>query len=63
MNVDELSSNQLTELKQLYYCDVVRADESVSLGELCDIDRLVSDEEVKEYYAGTHFAAEDFTTT
>ena len=62
MSVNELSQNQLTELKQAYYSDVVHADESVSLNELCDIDRLVTDAEVKAYYAGTSFVAEDFTT-
>ena len=63
MNVEELSPNQFTELKQSYYCNVVKADEPVSWGELCDIDKLVTDEEVRDYYSGTHFVTEDFFST
>ena len=60
MNVTELSPNQLTELKQSYYCHVSHADEGVSWGELAGIDKLVTDEEVKEYYAEVEFVEDDF---
>ena len=63
MLVSELSPNQFAELKQSYYCNVVRADEPVSYGELCDIDKLVTDKEILDYYAGTNFVAGDFFST
>ena len=63
MNVTELNRDQIIELKQSYYCHVLHADEGVSYGELAEINRLVTDEEVKEYYAGTDFVPEDFVST
>lgn len=58
MKVEELTREQLTELKQNYYCNVL--DNNASYGELADIDNLVSDKEVFEYYNGTIFVEEDF---
>lgn len=57
MNVKELTRNQLTELKQHYYCE---NNENVSWGELAKIDDLVSDKDIFEEYSGTYFVEEDF---
>jgi len=61
MSVKELNREQLTELKQNYYCNVL--GNNASYGELADIDNLVSDNEVYEYYNGTMFVEEDFFST
>ena len=61
MTVKELSREQLTELKQSYYCNEVREGECVSYGELAAIDELVSDEEVFDFYDGTYFVDDDFS--
>lgn len=64
MSVHELSSEQLTELKQNYYCEMAAQEGAgVSYGELADIDELVSDEEVFQEYEGTEFSTEDFFGT
>lgn len=60
MTVMELNREQLTELKQSYYCNEVREGEGVSYGELAAIDELVSDEEVFEYFDGYVFVEDDF---
>jgi hypothetical protein len=60
MSVEELNKEQLTELKQNYYCNVVKENEGVSYGELADVDNLVSDKEIKEYYSDTYFVNDDF---
>lgn len=60
LTVNDLNKNQLTELKQIMYC----ADKSsISWAELSNIDLLVSDEAVKEYYADTLFSADDFSSS
>ena len=61
MSVKELNREQLTELKQNYYCNVL--ENNASYGELADIDNLVSDNEIYEYYNGTMFVEEDFFST
>ena len=61
MTVMELNREQLTELKQNYYCNVVHENEGVSYEELIAIDELVSDEEVFEFYDGTYFVDDDFS--
>lgn len=58
MSVKELNREQLTELKQNYYCNVL--GNNVSYGELADIDNLVSDNEIFEEYGHITFVAEDF---
>ena len=63
MDVRELNREQLTELKQNYYCHELHEDEGVSYGELAAIDELVSDEEVFEFYEGTSFCNDDFFCT
>lgn len=57
MIVKELGREQITELKQHYYCE---RNENVSWGELADIDNLVTDTEIFEEYSGTYFVEEDF---
>lgn len=57
MSVTELTRDQLIELKQHYYCG---RNESVSWGELAEIDNIVTDEEVFEEYGGTYFVEDDF---
>lgn len=59
LTVDELSSEQLTILKQNMYSEI---NDTVSWSELADIDNLVSDEEVKEYYKDFTFTEDDFSS-
>lgn len=59
-SIDELTRDELIELKQHYYDE--KHPEGVSYGELAAIDELVSDEEIKEAYGGIVFVAEDFFT-
>ncbi len=59
-SVRELSADELTELKQSYYCNELHEDEGVSLGELLMINDLVTDEEVFDRYKDTVFVEEDF---
>lgn len=58
MSIYELNEEQLTELKQHYYCE---RNESVSWGELAIIDELVSFDELVEEYGTTDFVEEDFS--
>lgn len=60
MSVKELSKEQLNELKCSYYCE---RNKSVSYGELANIDNLVTDNEVFNYYNGTDFVNDDFFCT
>ncbi len=57
MTVQELSREQLIELKGHYYCG---KNENVSWGELANIDEIVSDEEIFEAEGGTMFVPDDF---
>lgn len=57
MTVEELNRDQLIELKTTYY---MNKHESVSWGELADIDELVSDEEVYNEYGYMTFTEDDF---
>lgn len=59
MTVEELSKSQLAELKQRYYTEKL-GDEGVSYGELANIDNLVTDKEVFDYYEGFSFSEDDF---
>ena len=58
MTVRELSREQLEILKQDYF--VQRHGENISYEELANIDNLVSDDEVFEYYGDVWFVEEDF---
>ena len=61
MTVYDLNREQLTELKQSYYTQLLdERGESPSYGELADIDDYVSDEEIFDAYAGTDFVPDDF---
>ena len=61
MDVKSLSREELTELKQDYYTELLDNDgKCPSSGELMRIDEIVSDETVYQEYAGTEFVEEDF---
>ena len=62
MKVTELNEEQLKEAKQRYLCEIAdtRIMERPYYGELANIDELVTDEEVFEYYSGIEFVPEDF---
>ena len=57
MKVYELNRDQLTELKQDYWC---KRHPVTYWGELAVIDELVSDAKVYAEYADMDFCAEDF---
>ena len=58
--VRELSADELTELKQAYYCNELHEDEGDSDGELLIINDLVTDDAVFDRYEETLFVKEDF---
>lgn len=58
MSVKELTREQLIELKQNYYCNVL--NNNASYGELANIDSLVSDTEIFNEYEGITFVNDDF---
>ena len=60
MTVFELNRDQLAELKVYYYEKEVLKDEGISYGEIVEIDDLVTDEEVFEYFNGYVFVEDDF---
>lgn len=57
MTINELNKDELIELKQHYYCE---KNNNVSYSELVDIDKLVSNNEIFEFYKNTEFTEEDF---
>lgn len=57
MKVTELARDQLTELKERYYME---RNDSVSYGELANIDELVTDAEIFEEYDYVDFVEDDF---
>lgn len=62
MNVRSLSREELTELKCNYYTEQLDASgECPSMGELANIDEIVSDETVFKEYESTEFVEEDFS--
>ena len=61
MNVKDLSREQLTELKQRYYTDVL--EHNISYYEMALINELVTDEEIFDYYSSTTFTCDDFFCT
>lgn len=60
MNVEELTRDQIVELKQSYLCS---GGENVSYGELAGADDSVSDSTVFEVYSGIVFTDGDFSCT
>ena len=59
MSVKELNKEQITQLKQNYYCNVLNINASYE--ELANINNLVDDIEIYEYYNDTYFVDDDFT--
>lgn len=61
MRVQELSKDELLELKSRHYTELLdRKGESPSYGELANVETLVSDEEIYEEYDGIDFVKDDF---
>lgn len=60
MNIKELTREQLEQVKQYYY---MGKNESVSWGELANIDNLVSDEEIFKAFEDTIFTEDDFLSS
>ena len=58
MKFDELSREQLIELKQSMLDEVL--DGRVSWGDLADADEIVSDEMARKEYGGVEFSPDDF---
>jgi hypothetical protein len=73
MDVTELNREQLTELKQGYYTELVnegtfaevigRNYDEPSYLDLAEVDSIISDEFIKDYYAGVDFVMDDFFCT
>lgn len=62
MTIRELTPVQLTQVKQNYYTQKqIEKGESVSYGELAQINELVSDAEIYEEFEGVSFVPDDFT--
>lgn len=69
MRVDELSRQQLIELKQAYLTQLddsgeleeVLGCDSLSYSDLVNADDIVSDTLVLEHYEGMEFSEDDFT--
>ena len=57
MGIRDLNEMQLRQVKEAYF---IKNHDVVSMGELADIDELVKDEEVFEFYASTEFVNDDF---
>jgi hypothetical protein len=60
MKVEELSRAQLTALKVSYLTHDRDGERPLSWGEVADVDSIVTDAEVKEFYQGVEFSPEDF---
>lgn len=56
--INELTREELTELKQTYYKRVKGSEPS--LEELANIDNVISDAEIKNLYSHLTFVDEDF---
>ena len=57
MQVQDLSAEQLTQLKQEY---LLQTNDSISWEELAIADQLISDDFIIEEYSGISFVREDF---
>ena len=70
MTVDQLTRDQVIELKQAYMGELVNEGkfaetfgveyDEPSWGDLANADELVSDAVVEEHYAGIDFVSDDF---
>ena len=73
MSIDELSRNQLIELKERYmielsdngdYAEVIGVSwDAPSWGEIADADRLIPDDVIFTHYARYTFSDDDFFCT
>ena len=62
MTINELTREQLTQVKQRYYTEKqAEKGQGVSYGELAQIDELVTDAEIIEEFGGVCFVPDDFT--
>ena len=62
MTIEELTPEQLTQVKQNYYTQKqAEKGEGVSYGELSLINDIISDSEIYEAYNGVCFVPDDFT--
>lgn len=59
MKLNELTKSQKEELKQAL---LVEREGSVSFSELCDCDRLVTDDELEAKWGDAEFTEDDFTS-
>lgn len=57
MTVNELSRDELIELKQKYYS---KKEGNISYREMATVDRLVTDEEIFSAFENVEFTEEDF---
>ena len=62
MNVKELTKEQKSELKWRYLDEIYqeKTNESISLGEIAEIDNIISDEEILNEYSNYIFSDDDF---
>lgn len=58
MGVRELNRGELIKLKQNYYCNEL--GNNASYGELANIDNIVTDEEIFNFYDYVDFVKDDF---
>ena len=61
MSVFELNCDQLTELKQQYFCEYINPN--ISYGEMANIDYIISDDEVFAAYENADFDNDDFAVS
>lgn len=63
MTLQELTHDQIIELKQTLLCEKYEDDPDnagPSYGELAAVDDIISDEEIKKAYEGVDFTSDDF---
>ena len=65
MTINELSKEQFTELKWRYLDEIYqeKTNESISPGEITEIDNIISDEEILNEYSNYIFSDDDFFCT
>ena len=62
MRIDELTPEQLTQVKQRYYTEKqAEKGNGVSYGELAQVNDLVTDAEIIAEFSGVDFVPDDFT--
>lgn len=65
MTINELSKEQFTELKWRYLDEIYQEEtnENISLGEIININNIISDEEIINKYDNYTFSDDDFFCT